>query len=224
MHGLHHHPQPPAPANRAANTQGHVIRWAHVYDWTVRLLTMGHEKSLREKTIQQAGIRPGDTVLDVGCGTGTLTLLAKATTGETGQVMGIDPSPEMIAVAQRKAAEQHCDVRLQTGVIESLPFPDGTFDVILSSLMFHHLPDDLKVRGLAEIYRTLKPGGHVLIVDIRRPVALREHLSFLALVHQGLKMGTDELVPYLRAAGYEDIQAGRLTRGALGYVQGRRGQ
>jgi demethylmenaquinone methyltransferase/2-methoxy-6-polyprenyl-1,4-benzoquinol methylase/phosphoethanolamine N-methyltransferase len=93
-------------------------------------------------------------VLDVGCGTGALTLLAKKHTGSAGQVCGLDASPEMIEVARHKATRAHADVDFRVGVVEQLPYPDGSFDVVLSSLMMHHLPADLKPKALAEIRRT----------------------------------------------------------------------
>src|SRR3982751_1460525 len=91
----------------APDTQGRTIRWAGHYDLVVKLLTLGKERKLRAETIQLAAVSKGESVLDVGCGTGTLTLLAKAEAGESGKVYGIDASPEMIAVARQKAAQQH---------------------------------------------------------------------------------------------------------------------
>ena len=84
-----------------------------------------------------------------------MTLLAKTRT-KNGKVYGIDPAPEMIAVARKKAARKRLDIDFRVGVIEALPFPDASIDVVTSSLMMHHLPEDLKVRGLAEIYRVLE--------------------------------------------------------------------
>ena len=146
-----------------AQTEGSLIRWAHYYDLVTNLMTLGQAPRLRKMTVDKALIKPGDLVLDVGCGTGEVTLLAKRRTRE-GKVYGIDPSPEMIAVARRKAANKNLDIDFRVGVIEALPFPDASLDVVTSSLMMHHLPQELKVRGLAEIYRVLKPGGRLLIL------------------------------------------------------------
>ncbi|MBK8024900.1 MAG: methyltransferase domain-containing protein [Chloroflexi bacterium] len=103
MHGIHHrHSHAEAPV-----TRGSTIRWAHQYDLFVRPMTLGREERLRRGTIQLASIPRNAAVLDVGCGTGTLTLLAKAEAGDAGVVCGIDASPEMIAVAQEKALQQN---------------------------------------------------------------------------------------------------------------------
>jgi len=116
----------------APQTKGKVIRWARWYDLSSKLLTFGRDKAIRKKALELAAIRPGEKVLDVGCGTGTLAIGASDLTGETGEVHGVDPSPEMIDVAQRKAARSGRRVRFETGVIEALPYPDGEFDLVLS--------------------------------------------------------------------------------------------
>ena len=165
----HSHPED------APQTTGRLIRWAKYYDLIVQVMALGQAGKLRRMTIERAHVKPGECVLDVGCGTGDLTLLAKKITGPSGQVAGIDPAPEMIDVARGKAKRARSDVDFRVGVIEQLPFPDGSFDVVLSSLMMHHLPDDLKQRGLAEIRRVLRspdavlgtPGGRVVIVDMK---------------------------------------------------------
>src|SRR5215212_8364213 len=120
-------------------TTGMVMR-AHApyYDLLAWLLALGRERALRERLVDLAGIAPGDTVLDVGCGTGTLAIAAKRRVGTTGTVRGIDASPEMIELARRKAAKAGADITFQAAVVEALPFPDGHFDAVLSTLMLHH--------------------------------------------------------------------------------------
>ena len=207
----------------APETRGSTIRQAKYYDLLVRVLTLGRENALRAESIRLAAIQPGATVLDVGCGTGSLTLRAQAAAGNQGTVYGIDAAPEMIEVARQKAAQQKRDVQFQVGVIEALQFPDTTFDVVLSSLMFHHLPDDLKRLSLAEIYRVLKPGGRLLIVDMQGPTHFTQRLSLAAIIHSRAKTGIQQLTPLLTEAGYVGIETGNMPMMQVGYIRGQRG-
>lgn len=197
-------------------TRGSVIRWASSYDTLVKVLTFNRDRPFREKTIALATIQQGQTVLDVGCGTGELTLRAKASAGQAGKVYGIDPAQEMITVAQRKVARKNIDVKFQVGVIEALDFPDQTFDVVLSSLMMHHLPDDLKRDGLREIYRVLKPGGHMLIVDMKRREQSLHHMTIAHLMHTKARGGIEDLEPLVQSAGFTRIDMGDLRFMGLG--------
>jgi len=188
-------------AETAPQTTGSLIRWAKYYDLVVQLMALGQASRLRRRTIERAQIKPGERILDVGCGTGDLTLLAKKVAGPSGQVAGLDAAPEMIEVARGKAAHKQTDVDFRVGVVERLPFPDGSFDVVLSSLMMHHLPDDLKPQALAEIRRVVKPNGRLLIVDFKGLLA---------------KQGVPALV---KAAGFEQVETGKLWLNMIGFVR-----
>ena len=192
MHGLLKHLQggdQHSHTGTAPQTTGNVIHWANRYDLVVQIMGLGQAGRLRRKTIESARIAPGERVLDVGCGTGDLTLLAKERAGSAGLVCGLDAAPEMIEVARQKAARKQADVDFRVGIIERLPYPDASFDVVLSSLMMHHLPADLKPLALAEIRRVLrrpdavsgKPNGRLVIVDFR---GLLEQQQVMALVKQ----------------------------------------
>jgi ubiquinone/menaquinone biosynthesis C-methylase UbiE len=215
QHGTNDH-------DHAPETQGRLIRWSRQYDVLVKLLLLGQERRLREATLRQAALPKGGAVLDVGCGTGTLTLLAKDRVGTSGHVYGIDGSPEMITVANQKAATEKQEINFQVGLVEALPFDNCSFDVVLSSLMFHHLPDDLKARGLAEIYRVLKPGGRLIIVDMKRPTTTLQRVAMAMMAHHGLSSGIYEFRPLLQDAGYTAVEAGSLLWGFIGFIQGQR--
>ena len=202
-----------------AQTEGRLIRWAPYYDLAVNLTTLGQARRLRRMTLDEALIKPGDSVLDVGCGTGEVTLLAK-TRAKDGKVYGIDPAQEMIAVARNKSMRKGLEIDFRVGVIESLPFSDASIDVVTSSLMMHHLPDDLKVRGLAEIYRVLRPGGHLLIADFMRPTgSFLNHLFIAFTRHQGLESGIEDLQKPLKNAGFSQITKLEAQILIIGFVR-----
>jgi demethylmenaquinone methyltransferase/2-methoxy-6-polyprenyl-1,4-benzoquinol methylase/phosphoethanolamine N-methyltransferase len=221
-HHFHSHSVEHAP-----QTEGRLIRWASYYDLVTNILILGQARRLRQMTVDQALIKPGDTVLDVGCGTGEVTLRAKSRAMD-GKVYGVDPAPEMISVARKKAARKGLDIDFRVGVIESLPFPDASIDVVTSSLMMHHLPENLKMRGLAEIYRVLrspdpvsgKPGGRFLIADFMRPTgSFLNHLFIVFTRHQGLQKGIEDLQKLLKEAGFNQITQSKEKVLMIGFVR-----
>jgi ubiquinone/menaquinone biosynthesis C-methylase UbiE len=151
--------------NIAPGTTGRVLHDAARYDLLLWLVTFGRERVYREKVLRLACLAPGESVLDVGCGTGTLAIAAKRHVGLTGSVYGIDASPEMIARARSKARKGRVEVTFKNGLAETLPFPNAQFDVVLSTIMLHHLPLKARVQCVCEIQRVLKPGGRVFAVD-----------------------------------------------------------
>lgn len=209
---MHHssHPQRPV-------TSGSVIHWAAAYE----LLFERISRASDARIIALAGIRPGDTVLDVGCGPGSLTRAAGRAAEPGGAAHGIDPAPEMIARAQRNA-QRSSTTHFQVGVIERLPFPDHTFDIVLSRLMFHHLPGDLKRQGLGEIRRVLKPGGKCITVDIAlRPGGLISQALAHTVAAGMARVNVAEYAPIYVAAGFDDIHTGPTGARLLAYVSGR---
>ena len=141
---------------------------SELHGWLTDIFVFrGKVRELRQKTVNLAQLQPGEQVLDVGCGTGTLAIKVARRVGRVGHVAGIDPGAQQIAYARAQAARHNISIDFQIGVIEQLPFPDQTFDVVFSTLMMHHLPAPLKRQGLAEIARVLKPGGRLVIADFK---------------------------------------------------------
>jgi len=208
-----------------AQTEGRIIRWASFYDAFTNILTLGHIGMLRSMTVDLSQLKPGEKILDVGCGTGGVTIPAKQRVGNNGDAAGIDPAPEMIAVAKKKAARKGLEIDFRVGVIESLPYEDGTFDVVTSSLMMHHLPHELQVRGLAEIRRVLKPGGRVFIADmLRLSKSLHDRLFATLTLHGGRveRFGIQDLPKTMEEAGFENIQLLKESFLTIGFLQASR--
>lgn len=171
MHAFARHHSKPSKAS-AKETHGLTLNGGWRYDlgiwFTDTFMFRSQVRKLRRKTISVAKLQPGEQVLDVGCGTGTLAIKVARRVGRAGRVAGVDPGTLQIARARSKAARRHMSIDFQIGVIERLPFADRTFDVVFSTLMMHHLPASLKHQGLAEIARVLKPGGRLVIADFTR--------------------------------------------------------
>ncbi len=204
------------------HTEGKTIRWARLYDLGTTVLSLGRAPALRRRTVELAGVAPGERILDVGCGPGRLAILAGSAAGPAGEVCGIDPAPEMVALARRNAARAGVGVRFEVGVIEALPYADDHFDVVLSSLMLHHLPDDLKRRGVAEVRRVLRPAGRFVAVDFGATPG--EGLGHMLCV-LGLRTGRDHaerLGGMLREAGFEAVEIGPTGHRGLAFVRGRK--
>jgi ubiquinone/menaquinone biosynthesis C-methylase UbiE len=218
---MHHESAAPREPERAPDTSGKTIRWARFYDAFTALISFGKDGAIRKAALEVAQLGPGERVLDIGCGTGSLAIDAKAGVGPTGEVHGIDAAPEMIAAARRKAAKKEVDVRFQIGLIEKIPFPDDQFDLALNSFVLHHLPDDLKRTGFAQVHRVLKPGGRFLTVDFASTgVGLLGHLMSLF----GHKIAQDyvgDLMAMLKATGFTDVEAVETKHKQLAFIRAR---
>ena len=145
-------------------------------------LTFTEKSKFRRNQIGLMDIRKGEKVLEVGCGTGALSLLSKIAVGEFGEVEGIDIAPKMIANAQQKARKANLKINFKIASVNELPYPDNYFDLVISSLMFHHLPVEVKKEGLEEIYRVLKEEGRFFLCDFGSPHILTIPLMYLMLI------------------------------------------
>ncbi|HTM26946.1 MAG TPA: class I SAM-dependent methyltransferase [Vicinamibacterales bacterium] len=172
------------------------------YDPIMRLF--GGHAALR-RLIDQAALRPRCAVLDVGCGTGTLAvLIGRVHPGV--DVIGVDPDPKALARAERKAARARVAVRFERAFADALPFADGAFDRVFSSMMFHHVPKEDKAGALADIRRVIRPGGRLEFLDL----AGGSHGMLARLIH-GTHVSAgpdpdDRLINRMRESGFVDAK------------------
>ncbi len=142
---------------------------APVYDILAPLMTLGVETRCHREVVDLLGLQGDEKVLDVGCGTGTLTReIARRLTADAAEVVGLDAATRMLAVAERKA-ERLDHIRFDAAIAEALPYGDEAFDRFVSTFFFHHIDAGLKQRALMELWRTLRPGGWGIIVDVDIP-------------------------------------------------------
>jgi ubiquinone/menaquinone biosynthesis C-methylase UbiE len=214
---------------------GHRLGGPRLYDAFANVFFLGRRRATFEALIAAAGVRPGQRVLDVGCGTGYFARLLADAVGPEGTVVGVDPSPEMIAYASRNASDfPNCQFRV--GEAESLRFPAEHFDVVVSSLVMHHVSEASRVPALSEMRRVLRPGGTLLVADAQMPrhsgwrllMVMTGHgqmnrmapdLESLAAQARFAVIGTGEVLPWLRYVGATK-KAGVTTRDAARDARG----
>lgn len=194
------------PSSRPAG-HGITIGTPRLYDLFAQLIFLGTRRRAYRTLIAAAGVRSGDRVLDIGCGPGSMTRLLAEVAGPGGSAVGIDAAPEMIAYAQGKA-RRFSNCTFEVGTAEALAFADRAFDVVMSSLMVHHLPEELKGQAAGEMYRVLRPGGTLLLADFTIPSHGGWHLVGALHRPRAMLERVSPLEPLVEAAGFSEVQSG----------------
>lgn len=189
------------------------------YDPLVAATT--RERIFKQRLIRQAGVRAGDRVLDLGCGTGTLSMrLKQAVPGAL--VTGLDADEAMLARARRKAAQAGVELRLDRAMADRLPYPDGSFERIVSSLFFHHLQPNEKRVILSEVCRVLAPLGELHVADWGKPGAWLRPMFYAVQLLDGFPNTRDHvegrLGQFFQDAGLRDVAMPDKVNTCLGTI------
>ena len=191
------------------------------YDPVVRLTT--RESAFKKALIEQSNIKAATRVLDLACGTGTLTVLIKKAAPQA-EVFGIDGDPKILKLARKKARAGNFEIKFDEGMSCELPYADESFDCIMSSLFFHHLTRENKLKTFQEVKRVLKQGGEFHVADWGLPADLpMRFASRLIGLLDGFETTADNfngLLPTLIAeAGFEQIEETNRCNTVFGTIR-----
>lgn len=184
------------------STHGGVIHTPRVYHRLTGLLFLGRRDRVYRALAERSGAQTGQAVLDLGCGTGVLSRAMAERVGPSGSVLGIDPAPEMVEFATG-ISPPPC--RYQVMRAEQLELPDHSIDVVVSALAVHHIPMQERGQAAAEAYRVLRPGGRVMLTDLRFP-GFGPASGLVQLVTRHAAHDPAQEIPQLlQAAGFEQV-------------------
>ncbi len=191
------------------------------YDPVVRLTT--REKVFKKALVEQAKIKAEHRVLDLACGTGTLTILIKNTQPQAA-IIGIDGDTKILEIAKTKAKESGVEIKFDKGMSFDLPYEDASFDRVVSSLFFHHLTRENKLKTLREVKRVLKSNGEFHIADWGLPAnSLMKGSSYLIQLLDGFETTADSfngLLPKLMTdAGFETVEETNYYNSLFGTIR-----
>lgn len=208
-------------SNHAHEKQAHsqnIPFWVRYYDWILNIVTLGKTRSIYQATISLANLQVGESILDIGCGTGKLILEAEKVIGQAGTAVGLDVEPAMIQQAREHARKRHSQARFEVASIDNIPYPDESFDVAISSLVYHHLTNAQKEAGFTELNRILKPNGRLLIVDMNPN---RRSIVTVLPGHNQLKKEdyVQTIIPQqMKMAGFANVRSGPHPAKQLSYA------
>lgn len=184
----------------------------------------GRDHGFKRRVLEHAHLQPGEDVLDLGCGTGTLAVAA-AESQPTARIVGLDADPAILERARGKAADAGADISFDEGLSTALPYGPASFDVVLSTYFFHHLRDEDKQRTLSELMRVLRPGGRLVVGDLGRPhdPVMRFAVRATVQVLDGRRTTSanveGKLPGFLAEAGFTEVDVVDRLRAPIGSIE-----
>ena len=163
------------------------------------------EENFKRRLIHQANIQPKMKVLDLGCGTGTMTLMLKQA-HPIAEVIGMDGDPQVLDIARQKSSG--ANIQWDEGLASSLPYPDSVFDRVVTSLVIHHLVTDDKRAAFKEIYRVLKPRGELHVLDFGAPHSslTRLMITYMRRLEETADNFDGLILRFITEAGFSEVK------------------
>lgn len=197
-------------------------KYTKYYDTVIALMT--RENTWRSAAIRQLGLQPGDTVVDIGCGTGSLAVRIKRQRPDV-RVVGVDPDPEVLGIARAKADKAGAEIEFVQGMGDraaELAGP-GSADKTVSSLVLHQCPVPMKKAIIANMFTVLRPGGRLVIADfgLQRDALMRLGFRFVQWADgkQDTQPNADGILPELiTQAGFVDVAEASVVKTANGSI------
>ncbi len=192
-----------------------------IYDPVVQITT--REKLFKDSLVKQSKIKDNYKVLDLACGTGTLTVLLKRTAHKA-EITGIDGDPRVLEIAGNKAEKAGVRINFDEALSFQMPYQEEFFDCVISSLFFHHLTRENKMKTLQEVWRVLKPAGEFHIADWGLPEnQLMKFCSLFVKIFDGFETTADnfngDLPTLINQAGFVEVKETNAYNTLLGTIR-----
>lgn len=191
-----------------------------IYDIGCTLMGLGGR--FRNAIINRLGIAGTEKILDAGCGTGALLMALKERYSDI-VAEGLDPDEMALEIAKKKSGKKGLDIKWHLGFMEKMPFDDGSFDIVVSTLALHHVNPEKKLQALMECRRVLRPSGRMVLVDVSpddtglfgraiyKVMSMFEHL-----------MKVDQIMAMMKEAGFYEVEETGNYHFGVNFIEGRK--